>query len=36
MRCEPKLHRLAVIKSSAMKISLNQFVEQVIAKEVID
>lgn len=36
VRIKPKLHRLAVIKSSAMKISLNQFVEQVIAKEVID
>jgi len=36
VRIKPKLHRLAVIKSSAMKISLNQFVEQVIAREVMD
>ncbi len=33
VRIKPNLHRLAVIKSSAMKISLNQFVEKVIAKE---
>jgi predicted HicB family RNase H-like nuclease len=36
VRIKPRLHRLAVIKSTAMKISLNQFVEQVIAKEVAD
>ncbi|HMR57313.1 MAG TPA: type II toxin-antitoxin system HicB family antitoxin [Cyclobacteriaceae bacterium] len=34
VRIKPRLHRLAVIKSTTMKISLNQFVEQVIAKEV--
>lgn len=36
VRIKPRLHRLAVIKSTALKISLNQFVEQVIAKEVAD
>lgn len=34
VRIKPRLHRLAVIKSTTMKISLNQFVEQVIAREV--
>lgn len=34
VRIKPSVHRLAVIKSSAMKISLNKFVEQVLEKEV--
>jgi predicted HicB family RNase H-like nuclease len=28
-----KIHRLAVMKSCALKMSLNQFVEQVIEKQ---
>lgn len=34
VRIKPKIHRLAVIKSAAMKMSLNQFVEVVLEKEV--
>jgi len=33
VRVKPKIHRLAVMKSAALKISLNQFVEQAIQKE---
>ncbi len=35
VRVKPSTHRLAVIKSAALKISLNQFVEQVLEKEVL-
>lgn len=35
VRVKPKIHRLAVLKSSAMKISLNQFVERALEKEVL-
>jgi predicted HicB family RNase H-like nuclease len=34
VRIKPSIHRLAVIKSSTLKISLNKFVEQVLEKEV--
>jgi predicted HicB family RNase H-like nuclease len=34
VRIKPRIHRLAVIKSAAMNISLNQFVERVLEKEV--
>jgi len=34
VRISPSVHRLAVIKSKAMKISLNKFVEKVLEKEV--
>lgn len=34
IRIKPKIHRLAVIKSAAMKMSLNQFVEVALEKEV--
>jgi predicted HicB family RNase H-like nuclease len=34
VRIKPKLHRLAVIKSAALKISLNQLVEKALEKEV--
>ena len=33
VRVKPKVHRLAVMKSAAMKMSLNQFVEKAIEKE---
>ncbi len=36
VRLTPKTHRLAAMKSAAMKISLNNFVERVIAKEVLE
>ncbi len=36
VRIKPKIHRLAVMKSAALKISLNQFVERVLEKEVQD
>ena len=36
VRLKPRIHRLAAIKSSALKISLNQFVERVIEKELVD
>ena len=35
VRLSPKVHRLAAMKSAAMKISLNNFVERVVAKEVV-
>lgn len=35
VRLKPSTHRLAVIKSAALKISLNQFVERVLEKEVL-
>lgn len=35
VRLKPKVHRLAAMKSAAMKISLNQFVEKVVEKEVL-
>lgn len=34
VRIKPAVHRLAVIKSSRLKISLNKFVEQVLEREV--
>jgi predicted HicB family RNase H-like nuclease len=34
IRIKPRVHRLAVIKSASMKISLNQFVERALEKEV--
>lgn len=34
VRIKPSVHRLAVIKSSSLKMSLNRFVEQVLEKEV--
>jgi predicted HicB family RNase H-like nuclease len=36
VRVKPRIHRLIVIKSSAMKMSLNQFVERALEKEVAD
>ncbi|MEX2233279.1 MAG: type II toxin-antitoxin system HicB family antitoxin [Cyclobacteriaceae bacterium] len=33
VRVKPKVHRLAVMRSAALKISLNQFVEKAIEKE---
>ncbi len=35
VRIKPKLHRLAVIKSASLNVSLNQFVETVIEREVL-
>jgi predicted HicB family RNase H-like nuclease len=35
VRLKPRVHRLAAMKSAAMKISLNQFVERVLEKEVL-
>jgi predicted HicB family RNase H-like nuclease len=35
VRLKPRVHRLAVMKSAAMKISLNQFVEKILEKEVL-
>lgn len=34
VRLKPKTHRLVAIKSAAMKISLNQFVERILEKAV--
>ena len=34
VRLKPKIHRLAAIKSATLKMSLNQFVEKVIEKEI--
>ena len=34
VRLKPKIHRLAVIKSATLKMSLNQFVEKVLEKEI--
>ena len=36
VRLKPKIHRLAAIRSAALKISLNQFVENVLEKEVLE
>jgi predicted HicB family RNase H-like nuclease len=36
VRIKPKIHRLAVMKSASLNISLNQFVERVLEKEVSD
>ena len=36
VRLKPKIHRLAAIRSAALKISLNQFVESVLEKEVLE
>ena len=33
VRVKPQIHRLAVMKSAALKMSLNQFVEKAIEKE---
>jgi predicted HicB family RNase H-like nuclease len=33
VRVKPKIHRLAVMRSAALNMSLNQFVEQAIQKE---
>jgi predicted HicB family RNase H-like nuclease len=35
VRLKPKIHRLAAIKSATLKMSLNQFVEKVIEKEIV-
>jgi predicted HicB family RNase H-like nuclease len=35
VRLKPKIHRLAVMKSASMKISLNQYVEKVLENEVL-
>jgi predicted HicB family RNase H-like nuclease len=35
VRIKPKIHRLAVIKSATLNVSLNQFVEAAIEKEVL-
>ena len=34
VRLKPKIHRLAAIRSATLKMSLNQFVEKVIEKEI--
>jgi predicted HicB family RNase H-like nuclease len=34
VRLKPKVHRLVAIRSAALKISLNKFVENVLEKEV--
>ncbi len=34
VRLKPKIHRLAAIKSATLKMSLNQFVEKVLEKEI--
>ena len=34
VRVKPKIHRLAAMKSAALRISLNQFVENALEKEV--
>jgi predicted HicB family RNase H-like nuclease len=34
VRVKPAIHRMAVAKSKAMRISLNQFVERIIEREV--
>lgn len=36
VRLKPKIHRLAAIRSAALKISLNQFVESVLEREVLE
>lgn len=36
VRLKPRIHRLAAIRSAALKISLNQFVESVLEKEVLE
>jgi predicted HicB family RNase H-like nuclease len=36
VRVKPKLHRLAAMKSAALKMSLNQFVEKALEKEVMN
>lgn len=36
VRVKPKVHRLAVMKSAALKISLNQFVENAIERQLPD
>ena len=35
VRIKPHVHRLAALHSSAMKISLNKFIEMIIEKEVL-
>ena len=35
IRVKPSIHRMAAIKSAALKISLNQFVERALEKEVL-
>jgi predicted HicB family RNase H-like nuclease len=35
VRVKPTIHRMAVIKSAALKISLNQLVERALKKEVL-
>lgn len=35
VRLKPKVHRLAAMKSAALKISLNQFIEKVVEREVL-
>lgn len=34
VRVKPKIHRLVAMKSAALKMSLNQFVEKTLEKEV--
>ncbi|HZY77908.1 MAG TPA: type II toxin-antitoxin system HicB family antitoxin [Cyclobacteriaceae bacterium] len=36
VRVKPGIHRLAVLRSAAMKISLNRFIELIIEKEVLN
>jgi predicted HicB family RNase H-like nuclease len=36
IRVKPSIHRMAAIKSAALKISLNQFVERALEKEVLN
>lgn len=35
VRVKPRIHRLAVIRSASLKISLNQLVEKALEKEVL-
>jgi predicted HicB family RNase H-like nuclease len=35
VRIKPQIHRLASIRSAAMKVSLNRFIEMIIEKEVL-
>lgn len=36
VRIKPRIHRLAAVRSAALKISLNQLVEKALEKEVTD
>lgn len=35
VRIKPQVHRMAALRSAAMKISLNKFIEMIIEKEVL-